>query len=74
MQTQPDRPKPKARFLSEVSRSMTAYYDAYAGLRLQFYLHFGTDEEIEYEKQWYRSYDGANSRLHANRDGRYHRN
>ena len=71
--TQPQRPNPKTRFREEVSHSITDYYNSFANIRYHFYMNFGTDEEVEREKEWYASYSGPNGRLHATRDGRYHR-
>ena len=69
--TQADRPRPKKRFKEEVSKSETDWYVCFANVRHQFYMHFGTDEEIEREKQWYASFDPSKGGLHRNRDGRY---
>ena len=73
VKTQPQRPKPKTRFREEVSHSITDYYHSFANIRYHFYMNFGCAEEIEREKQWYAEYSGPNGRLHATRDGRYHR-
>ena len=70
--TQTERPKPKKRFRSEVSWSLTDYYVAFANVRYQFYMHFGTDEEIERERTWYANFT-PNGRLHNKRDSRYDR-
>jgi len=70
--TQPQRPKPKKRFRTEVSWSLKDYYLSFANVRYQFYMHFGNEEEIAREKAWYASFS-PNRRLHHKRDGRYDR-
>lgn len=68
--TEGERPKPKKRFMTEVSHRENDWYLSFANVRYQFYMHFGTDEEIKREKAWYASFDPNKSRLHANREGR----
>ncbi len=65
-------PKSKKRFKDEVSRKIKDYTNSYANLRLKFYRHFGSDDEIEREESWYETFDHF-GRLHANRNGHYDR-
>ena len=67
------RPAYKKRFKQEVSRRVKDYTTAFAGLRFKFYQHFGSDDEIARERDWYDTFDPFN-RLHKNRNGHYDRN
>ena len=68
-----ERPTHKKRFTQEVSRRVKDYTIAFAGLRFKFYQHFGSDDEIAREQDWYDTFDPF-GRLHVNRNSHYDRN
>jgi len=69
--THRSRPHPKKRFEKEVSQREVDWYLCFANVRYQFYLHFGTEQEIERENRWYAGFNPSKGGLHHNRDGRY---
>ena len=69
---QREKGRAKKRFCQEVSSRVKDYTISFATLRFKFFKHFGTDEEIERERQWYDNFDPF-GRLHVNRGGHYDR-
>jgi len=63
----------KKRFKQEVSSSETDYVVSFAHARKKFYEIFGTEEEAERERQWYRDWVPTTQSMHASRTGKYQR-
>ena len=62
----------KKRFQNEVSKAVKDYTLSLANVRFKFFLHFGTDAEIQRETQWIETFDPF-GRLHVDRNGKYDR-
>ena len=64
---------PKTRFKGEVSKSETDYVVSFAHARTKFYELFGTEEEAQKERKWFRDWTPTVEPLHGNRTGYYER-